>query len=505
MATAKREPRADVGLIGLAVMGSNLALNMADHGFCVAVHNRNTDVTQRFIDENPATPGALVGCTKVRDLVACVRRPRRIVLMIKSGAPVDSVIGQLLPLLDVGDVVVDGGNSRWTDTIRREEEVAGHGIHFVGSGVSGGEEGARFGPSLMPGGSREAWSAIRPIWRAIAARVDRKSGKPIEGASPGKPVKGGEPCAAYIGKDGAGHYVKMVHNGIEYADMQLISEAYFLLRRLLGLEPEDLAQIFARWNRGDLDSFLIEITSDILKQRDPADPRRFFVDVVLDAAGQKGTGKWTGINALDMGVAAPTIAEAVFARIISASKDERVAASKKLGGPRFKYRGSRKALVDAVRDALYASKVCAYAQGFALMSAAQKEYGWKLNFGSIAKIWRGGCIIRARFLQKITEAYARDRRLANLLLDPYFRRKVGAALPNWRKVVTLAAQSGVPSPAFMSALGYYDSYRTARLPANLLQAQRDYFGAHTYERTDRPRGRRFHVDWSGPGRPQIRT
>lgn len=505
MATSKREPHADVGLIGLAVMGSNLALNMADHGFRVAVHNRNTDVTKRFLDENPATPGELVGCTKLRDLVSRVRRPRRIVLMIKSGAPVDSVIGQLLPMLDDGDIVVDGGNSKWTDTIRREQELAAHGIHFVGSGVSGGEEGARFGPSLMPGGSREAWRAIKPIWRAIAAKVDRKSGKPIEGASPGKPVKGGEPCAAYIGKDGAGHYVKMVHNGIEYADMQLISEAYFLLRRLLGLEPDDLAEIFARWNRGDLDSFLIEITSDILKQRDPADPRRFFVDVVLDAAGQKGTGKWTGINALDMGVAAPTIAEAVFARIISASKDERVAASKRLGGPRFKYRGSRKALIEAVRDALYASKVCAYAQGFALMSAAQKEYGWKLNFGSIARIWRGGCIIRARFLQKITEAYAPDRRLANLLLDPYFRRKVGVALPNWRKVVTLAAQAGVPSPAFMSALGYYDSYRTARLPASLLQAQRDYFGAHTYERTDRPRGRRFHLDWPAPGRPQVRT
>jgi 6-phosphogluconate dehydrogenase len=492
-------------LIGLAVMGSNLALNMADHGFRVAVHNRNTDVTKRFLDENPATPGELVGCMRTRELVSSVQRPRRIVLMIKSGAPVDAVIGQLLPMLDDGDVVVDGGNSKWTDTIRREQDLAAHGIHFVGSGVSGGEEGARFGPSLMPGGSREAWRAIKPIWRAIAAKVDRKSGKPIEGASPGKPVKGGEPCAAYIGKDGAGHYVKMVHNGIEYADMQLISEAYFLLRRLLGLEPDDLAAIFARWSRGDLDSFLIEITSDILKQRDPSDPRRFFVDVVLDAAGQKGTGKWTGINALDMGVAAPTITEAVFARIISASKDERVAASKRLGSPRFKYRGSRKALIEAVRDALYASKVCAYAQGFALMSAAQKEYGWKLNLGSIARIWRGGCIIRARFLQKITDAYARDRRLANLLLDPYFRRKVGVALPNWRKVVTLAAQAGVPSPAFMSALGYYDSYRTARLPASLLQAQRDYFGAHTYERTDRPRGRRFHLDWPAPGRPQVRT
>jgi 6-phosphogluconate dehydrogenase len=502
MATKNRQPQADVGLIGLAVMGSNLALNMADHGFCVAVHNRSPEVTKSFLDENPDTPGGLVGCATLEDLVRAVRRPRRIVMMIKAGAAVDAVIGRLLPSLHDGDVLVDGGNSRWTDTIRREKELAGRRIHFVGSGVSGGEEGARFGPSLMPGGSREAWRAIRPIWRAIAARVDRRSGRQLEGAVPGKPVKGGEPCAAHIGSDGAGHYVKMVHNGIEYADMQLISEAYFLLRRLLGLEPDDLAEIFARWNRGVLDSFLIEITSDILQQPDPDDPRRFLVDAVLDAAGQKGTGRWTSVNALDMGVAAPTIAEAVFARIISAAKEQRVAASGKLGGPRFTYRGSRKALVEAVRDALYASKVCAYAQGFALMSEAQKEYGWKLSFGSIARIWRGGCIIRARFLQKIAEAYGRDRKLANLLLDPYFRRKVGAALPGWRQVVTLAARAGVPTPAFMSALGYYDSYRTARLPASLLQAQRDYFGAHTYERTDRPRGRRFHLDWSGPGRPQ---
>jgi 6-phosphogluconate dehydrogenase len=504
MTAKKTTAKADVGLIGLAVMGSNLALNIADHRFRVAVYNRKTAVMRRFVAENPDTPGGLVGCETIEELVQCLPRPRRIVLMIQSGAPVDSVIGKLRPLLDKGDVVVDGGNSRWTDTTRREQELAGHGIHFVGSGVSGGEEGARFGPSLMPGGSREGWRAIRPIWRAIAARVDRKSGKPLEGGGPGKPVKGGEPCAAYIGANGAGHYVKMVHNGIEYADMQLISEAYFLLRRLLGLDPGELSEIFARWNRGDLDSFLIEITSDILQQRDPVDPRRFLVDVVLDAAGQKGTGKWTGMNALDLGVAAPTIAEAVFARIVSSFKEQRVGASKKLAGPRFKHRESRRGLVDAVRDALYASKVCAYAQGFGLMSEAQQEYGWKLKFAEIAKIWRGGCIIRARFLQKITEAYTRDRRLPNLLLDPYFRRKVGAALPGWRKVVTLAARAGVPSPAFMSALAYYDSYRTERLPAYLLQAQRDYFGAHSYERVDRPRGERFHLDWPDPNRPQQR-
>jgi 6-phosphogluconate dehydrogenase len=503
MTTRDRDSLADVGAIGLGVMGQNLALNMADHGFRVLAYNRSGEVTRRFVAEHPDTPGGLAGCQRLPDLVRGVRRPRRMVLLVKSGAPVDAVNEALAPLLDEGDVIVDGGNSRWTDTIRRERELASRGIHFVGSGVSGGEVGARFGPSLMAGGSREAWRVLRPLWRAIAARVDRSSGRPLEGALPGKPVRGGEPCAALVGPDGAGHYVKMVHNGIEYADMQLICEAYFLLRRLLGLEPDELAAVFSRWDRGDLDSYLIEITSDILKQRDPDDPRRFLVDAVLDAAGQKGTGKWTGISALDLGVAAPTIAEAVFARVISSFKERRVAASKQLSGPRYRFTGSRKELVGAVRDALYASKVCAYAQGFELMAEAQREYGWKLDFGSIARIWRGGCIIRARFLQKIADAYGRDRRLANLLLDPYFRRKVGKALPNWRRVIELAARAGVPSPAFMSALAYYDGYRTARLPADLLQAQRDYFGAHTYERTDRPRGRRFHLDWSAAERRQI--
>jgi 6-phosphogluconate dehydrogenase len=491
-------------MIGLAVMGRNLALNMADHGFHVAAFNRNVSVMREFVAQNPDTPGGLVGCRSLKEFVGCLKRPRKIVMLIKSGSPVDAVIEQLRPMLDTDDILIDGGNSLWTDTIRREQSLAGKRLHFVGSGVSGGEEGARFGPSLMAGGSKEAWRAIKPVWTAIAARVDRKTGKPLEGATPGRPVRGGESCAAHIGPDGAGHYVKMVHNGIEYADMQLISEAYFLLRNLLGIKPDELADIFSRWNAGDLDSFLIEITSDILRQKDPAHPRRFFVDAVLDAAAQKGTGKWTSINALDMGVAAPTIAEAVFARIVSAFKEERVRASKKLKGPRYRYRGSRKGLIDAVHDALYASKVCAYAQGFALMSAAQQVYGWKLNFGEIAKIWRGGCIIRARFLQKIADAYRKDRRLANLLLDPYFRKKMNAALPGWRKVVELSARSGIPSPAFMSALSYYDSYRADQLPANLLQAQRDYFGAHTYERVDQPRGRRFHVDWPAPGRPQSR-
>ncbi len=497
--------QAQVGMIGLAVMGSNLALNIADHGFKVAGYNLEIDVMQKFIAEHPNTPGGLVGCRTVAELVNRVQRPRRIMMMIKSGRPVDMVIDQLIPLLDKGDVIIDGGNSRWTDTIRREKKLVAHDLHFVGSGVSGGEEGARFGPSLMPGCSREAWRAIKPIWNAIAAKVDPKTGKPLEGAAPGKPIKGGEPCAAYIGPDGAGHYVKMVHNGIEYADMQLISEAFFLLRHVGGIKPPKLAKIFADWNEGDLDSFLIEITSDILAQKDPARPRTAFVDSVLDAAGQKGTGKWTSMNALDMGVPAQTIAEAVFARIISSFKEQRVDASKKLRGPSYKYKGSKRALIEAVHDALYASKVCAYAQGFALMAEAQKEYRWNLKFHEIARIWRGGCIIRARFLQKIADAFERNKKLPNLLLDPFFRRKIHRAQPGWRKVVVLAAQAGVPIPAFMSALSYYDSYREDRLPASLIQAQRDYFGAHTYERVDKPRGQKFHIDWPDPARPEVKV
>jgi 6-phosphogluconate dehydrogenase len=352
----------------------------------------------------------------------------------------------------------------------------------------------------MPGGSPAGWRAIRPIWKAIAARVDRRTGRPLAGAVPGKPVRGGAPCAAWIGSDGAGHYVKMVHNGIEYADMQLICEAYFLLRRLAGLGPARLAEVFDEWNGGDLESFLIEITAEVLRQRDPDDPRRFLVDSVLDAAQQKGTGSWTSMSAFELGVATPTIAEAVFARIVSSLKDERVAASRSLAGPRATRASA--ALVGAVRDALYASKVCAYAQGFALLAAARREYGWKLDLGGIARIWRGGCIIRARLLQKIADAYRNDPKLPNLLLDPWFRRKVRAAQPGWREVVALAAEAGIPAPAFMSALAYHDGYRTERLPADLLQVQRDYFGAHGYERVDRPRGRRFHLSWTTPGRPQ---
>jgi len=506
MAKKSKAPTAQIGMIGLGVMGRNLALNMADHGFTVAVYSRKPKTTNQFIAAHKGVTSGLIGCPgNLRKFVSTLQRPRKILLLIPAGRPIDDMLKQLSPLLSRDDIVIDAGNSMWTDTIRRENEMAAKGIHFVGSGTSGGEEGARFGPSLMPGGSKHAWKHIKPIWTAIAAKVDRKTGKPREGATPGKPVKGGIPCTAYIGANGAGHYVKMVHNGIEYGDMQLICEAYQLMKEVLGLEPKAMSDIFGKWNRGDLDSFLIQITADILQQRDPIHLRRYLVDAVLDTAGQKGTGKWTSINALDMGVCAPTITEAVYARCISALKDERVAASKKLRGPGHKYKGPKNKLVDAIRDALYCSKVCAYAQGFALMAQAQQEYGWKLNFGKLAMIWRGGCIIRARFLQKIIDAYQRDKNLTNLLLDPYFKRKINAAQANWRHVVSIASTAGVPCPAFMSALAYYDSYRCPRLPANLLQAQRDYFGAHTYERIDAKRGTFFHLDWPHPQRPQAKV
>ncbi len=493
----------DIGLIGLAVMGQNLALNIADHGFQISVYNRTTEKTEKFVAENPNTPGGVVGTKTLEEFVQSLAKPRKIVILVQAGKGTDAVIDGLVPLLEQDDIVIDGGNALWTDTIRREKTLREKGLRFIGSGVSGGEEGARFGPSLMPGGDKKAYKELQPIWNAIAAKVDAKTGKPLTGATPGKPVKGGVPCATYIGENGAGHYVKMIHNGIEYGDMQMICEAYHLMSGLLGLKPEEMGAIFSEWNEGALDSFLIEITADILKQKDPKTKKKAFVDVVLDTAGQKGTGKWTSTNALDMGVPAPTIAEAVFARCISAIKEERVAASKILKGPGKKYRGSKKALIAAIHDALYCSKICSYAQGFQLMRTAQKEYNWKLDFGQIAQIWRGGCIIRAAFLQKITEAYARNPNLANLLLDPYFNKTVKQAQENWRKVVSLAAECGVPAPTFASALAYYDSYRSARLPANLLQAQRDYFGAHTYERVDQPRGKFFHVDWPEPTRPQI--
>jgi 6-phosphogluconate dehydrogenase len=495
------KPLSDIGLIGLAVMGQNLALNIADHGFQITVFNRTTEKTDKFVAENQNTPGGLIGAKTPAELVRSLAKPRKIVLLVKAGDGTEAVLDELVPLLESGDIVIDGGNSLWTDTISRGKKLAEKGLRFIGSGVSGGEEGARFGPSLMPGGPFDAWLELKPIWEAIAAKVDAKTGKPILGGAPGKPVTGGVPCTAYIGENGAGHYVKMVHNGIEYGDMQMICEAYALLRGLLGLKPAELSDVFSEWNRGILDSFLIEITADILRQKDPV-TKKPFVDVVLDTAGQKGTGKWTSTNALDMGVPAPTVAEAVFARCLSAVKAERVAASKILKGPSKKYRGGRKALIDAIQDALYCSKICSYAQGFQLMREGEKEFKWNLDFGTIAKIWRGGCIIRAVFLQKITEAYGRDAGLANLLLDAYFNKSVKKAQANWRKVIALSAECGVPAPSFSSALAYYDGYRSARLPANLLQAQRDYFGAHSYERVDQPRGKFFHLDWPNPSRPQ---
>ena len=493
----------DIGLIGLAVMGQNLALNIADHGFQISVYNRTVEKTEKFVAENPHTPGGLIGAKTLPEFVASLAKPRKMIILVQAGKSTDAVIDSLVPLLEANDIVIDGGNALWTDTIRREKALKEKDLRFIGSGVSGGEEGARFGPALMPGGDRAAYKELAPIWNAVAAKVDPKTGKPLTGASPGKPIAGGVPCATYIGENGAGHYVKMVHNGIEYGDMQMICEAYALMQGLLGLKAAEMGDIFSEWNAGALDSFLIEITADILKQKDPLTKKKAFVDIVLDTAGQKGTGKWTSTNALDMGVPAPTIAESVFARCISALKEERVAASKILKGPGKKYKGSKKALIAAIHDALYCSKICSYAQGFQLMRTAQKEYNWTLNFGEIAQIWRGGCIIRAAFLQKITEAYARNPQLANLLLDSYFNKTVKKAQENWRKVVSLAAECGVPAPTFASALAYYDSYRSARLPANLLQAQRDYFGAHTYERTDKPRGKFYHIDWPEKVRPQF--
>jgi 6-phosphogluconate dehydrogenase len=495
-------PNSEIGLIGLAVMGQNLALNIADHGFRISVFNRTYSKTLDFLQENDGLQN-LSGFETINEFVDSLARPRKIIIMVQAGKATDAVIDSLLPLLDESDVVIDGGNAKWTDTILRERRLREQNLHFVGSGVSGGEEGARFGPSLMPGCSQDAWEQIRDVWTSISAKVDSDTGKPIESASPGNPVTGGVPCTAYIGTDGSGHYVKMVHNGIEYGDMQMICESFHLMSVITKQPPLEIGRIFDRWNEGELDSFLVEITGDILKQNDPRTGKPF-VEVVMDAAGQKGTGKWTSVNALDMGVPAPTVAEAVFARCLSAVKEERVAASEILEGPPAppESAGDAEEVITAIRDALYCSKICSYAQGFQLMREAQNEYGWELNFGEIAQIWRGGCIIRAAFLQKITEAYQRDPDLPNLLLDDYFKGCIDKYQANWRKVVSLAVAYGVPAPTFSSALAYYDGYRNDRLPQNLLQAQRDYFGAHTYERTDEPRGRYFHLDWLDPQRPE---
>lgn len=495
----------NIGLIGLAVMGQNLALNIADHDYKISVYNRTFSKTESFLDKNGKNLPNLSGYEDIESFVNSLQSPKKIIIMVQAGRPTDSVIESLVPLLQKGDVIIDGGNAKWTDTIEREKMLKEKNIFFVGSGVSGGEEGARFGPSLMPGGSQEAWNLIKPIWDSISAKVNPDNGKPLEGALPGKPIQGGVPCSAYIGNDGAGHYVKMVHNGIEYGDMQMICEAYHLMSSIVDLTPCEIGDIFNEWNKGELDSFLIEITGDILKQKDPRTDNPF-VDIVMDTAGQKGTGKWTSVNALDMGVPAPTVSEAVFARCLSAIKDERTAASKILTGPIVKIKSDNKqVIVSAIRDALYCSKICSYAQGFQLMREAQKEYNWDLNFGEIAKIWRGGCIIRAAFLQKITEAYEKEPTLANLLLDNYFKECLSIYQPNWRKVISLAVESGIPVPTFSSALSYYDSYRSERLPQNLLQAQRDYFGAHTYERTDEERGKFFHLDWLHPNRPEVQV
>jgi 6-phosphogluconate dehydrogenase len=464
----------DIGLIGLAVMGENLVLNMESKGFSVAVFNRTTEVTEKFAAER--AKGKNIRPTRtMEEFVGALSKPRKTQIMVKAGAPVDAVIGQLTPLLEKGDVIIDGGNSLFTDTQRRCKELEGKGIHFVGMGVSGGEEGALKGPSLMPGGPRASWEIIAPIYRKIAAQVD------------------GEPCCRYMGPDGAGHYVKMVHNGIEYGDMQLICEAYAILKDVAGMSVKELADTFTEWNKGELDSYLIEITSQIFRKIDP-ETGKALVDVILDKAGQKGTGMWTLQSAIAQSVVISTINAAVEARVISSRKDERVAASKILPQPKpKKFKGDRRQLVEAVRNALYASKIVSYAQGMELLGAASHQYNWNLNFGDIATIWRGGCIIRAKFLNRIVDAYQRDSALHNLLLDSYFTDIIAKSQDNWRVAVSTAVEHGVAVPAFSASLAYFDSYRSARLPSNLLQAQRDFFGAHTYERVDRPGV--FHTEW----------
>ena len=475
--------KCDIGLIGLAVMGQNLVLNMDDHGFKVAVFNRTVSRVDDFINGN-AKGTKVVGTHSIEELVSVLKRPRRIMLMVKAGQPVDDFIDLLIPRLEQGDIIIDGGNSNYNDTMRRTEYVESKGLLYIGTGVSGGEEGARHGPSIMPGGSPEAWPHVKPILQAIAAKVPE-----------GDP--NGVPCCDWVGEDGAGHYVKMVHNGIEYGDMQLICESYYLMKTALGLSHDEMHRIFAEWNEGKLNSYLIEISRDILAFKD--EDGSPLVEKILDTAGQKGTGKWTAISALDMGIPLTLIAEAVLARFLSALKEERVAASAVLRGPEPRFEGEARAFVNDIREALYASKIVSYAQGYMLMRAAAAEYDWNLNYGGIALMWRGGCIIRSVFLGKIKEAFDRDPSMSNLLLDPYFKEAVDAAQGAWRRVVAKAVEMGVPVPAMSSALAFYDGYRNGRLPANLLQAQRDYFGAHTYERVDRPRGEFFHTNWTGRG------
>ena len=470
----------DIGLVGLAVMGQNLVLNMNDHGYKVAVFNRTVSKVDDFI-AHEAAGTQVVGTHSVEELVAALKKPRRIMMMVKAGDTVDQVIDEFVPLLDKGDILIDGGNSHYPDTNRRTRDLAAKGILFIGTGVSGGEEGARHGPSIMPGGNPAAWPAVKEIFQAISAKVED-----------------GTPCCDWVGEEGAGHYVKMVHNGIEYGDMQLICEAYQLLETGLGLSTDELHEVFAEWNKGELDSYLIEITSEIFAKKD--DDGAPLVDKILDTAGQKGTGKWTGIDALNLGMPVTLIGEAVFARCISALKEERVEASKVLNGPpKQALATDRKAFIEAVRCALYCSKMISYAQGYMLLREAAKEMKWNLNYGGIALMWRGGCIIRSRFLGKIKDAYDKNPHLENLLLDDFFSGVLNKYQALWRDAVCKAIQYGVPTPAFSTALAFFDSYRSARLPANLLQAQRDFFGAHTYERVDQPRGKFFHTNWTGRG------
>ncbi len=471
--------KADIGLIGLAVMGENLVMNMESKGFTVAVYNRTTERVDAFT-QGRASGKNIIGAHSLPELIANLKKPRKIMMMVKAGKPVDDLIEQLIPLLEPGDIMIDGGNSHFPDTIRRTGYVESKGFLYIGTGVSGGEEGALRGPSIMPGGSNAAWPEVKPILQAIAAKVED-----------------GSPCCDWVGEGGAGHFVKMVHNGIEYGDMQLICEAYQLMRDLLGMTALEMHQVFSGWNQGVLDSYLIEITRDILAVQD--EDGQPLVDKILDTAGQKGTGKWTGIAALEEGVPLTLIGESVFARCLSAIKEERVAASKILTGPKPEFQGDREAFIEDIRQALFASKIVSYAQGYTLMRAAAENYGWKLNYGGIALMWRGGCIIRSVFLGKIKEAFDKNPNLTNLLLDPYFKENITAAEGGWRRVCAAALTNGIPVPAFASALCYFDGYRCEKLPANLLQAQRDYFGAHTYERTDQPRGKFFHTNWTGRG------
>jgi len=471
--------QADIGLVGLAVMGENLILNMESHGFTVAVFNRTVKKVDNFVNGR-GKGKKIIGTHSIEELIKNLKKPRIVMLMVKAGKPVDDFIEQVMPYLEKGDIVIDGGNSHFPDSIRRTKYVEEKGMLFIGTGVSGGEEGALKGPSIMPGGSPGAWKYIKPIFQAIAAKVDD-----------------GTPCCDWVGENGAGHFVKMVHNGIEYGDMQLITEAYQIMKVLLGMNADQMHDVFEDWNKGELDSYLIEITRDILAYKD--EDGSPLVEKILDTAGQKGTGKWTGISALDLGVPLTLIGESVFARCLSAMKDQRVEASKVLNGPDVKFAGDKKQFVDDLKNALYASKLVSYAQGYELMRSAAVEYGWNLNYGGIALMWRGGCIIRSVFLGKIKEAFDKNSELSNLLLDPFFKEKIESAQMGWRRVVAAAIQNGISIPAFSTALSYFDGFRTERLPANLLQAQRDYFGAHTYERVDKPRGEFFHTNWTGRG------